>query len=187
MNYPKNNDVTELIVMLAKLYKPWNYLEIGTQRGYTFCKVAPYVERAWAVDIHIEGKVFRSAYDCFETTSDRFFKTHAQSVCLSHGLFDMVFIDGLHTSRQVVKDVINALKYIVVGTGLILVHDTYPITKRLEGPDRCWDAWKAIHELKLTHGTKLFEMITLPGPYYGLTLIRRVTENAHFGIERLDV
>jgi predicted O-methyltransferase YrrM len=180
MNYPKQNDVTELIVCLAKLYKPRRYLEIGTQRGYTFCKVAPLVEEAHAVDPVIQRAV-RAVPNAVlhECTSDEYFESLNY-----YAEFDMIFVDGVHTQEQVFNDVFHAYVRVVVGTGLVLVHDTFPITRRLERSDRCGSAWKGVDEFRESFCCMSAEVLTLPGPYYGLSIIRRRSPSDHFGFER---
>ena len=53
-------------------------------------------------------------------TSDEYFCDHDER-------FDMIFIDGDHTGRQVKKDITNALKVLNSG-GFILLHDMNPPT-----------------------------------------------------------
>ena len=182
MDYPKNNDVTSLILELVRLYKPKLYMEIGTQKGYTFCKVAPLVNKAVAVDTKIYPAVRLAGVNvlCWEETSDMFFAR--LDICPENQL-DMVFIDGCHDAIQVCSDVVNSIKHVTPGTGLILVHDTYPVDSRLEKPDRCGGAWKAIKQLKVSKYAPELEILTLPGPYYGLTIIRKVSVYKHFGVD----
>ena len=51
-------------------------------------------------------------------TSDEFFQTNIES-------FDLVFIDGLHETSQVDRDIDNSLKFLNKN-GLILLHDCLP-------------------------------------------------------------
>ena len=74
-------------------------------------------------------------------TSDEFFKKNRQN-------FDIIFLDGLHTYEQTIKDIDNGLRFLNTN-GVILVHDCLPkkiwnqIVPRLYGH---WngDVWKAI-------------------------------------------
>lgn len=128
------------------------YLEIGVEAGVTFNEVnAP---EKTAVDPH-----FKVARDLlrgvsFETTSDAFFDDNPGAV------FDLIFIDGLHTFEQSLRDFIRSLSRISEN-GLILIDDCYPSDylaslrdyslcqkgKSFEGsPDRNWmgDVYKTI-------------------------------------------
>ena len=76
-------------------------------------------------------------------TSDDFFKQNKE-------VFDVIFIDGLHWSEQVYRDVINALDVLSDG-GVIVCHDMcppdedhqlypQPVTQANWTGD-CWKAW----------------------------------------------
>ena len=47
-------------------------------------------------------------------TSDKFFKDNEK--------FDIIFIDGLHTFEQTIKDIDNSIKFLR-DKGVILIHD----------------------------------------------------------------
>ena len=74
-------------------------------------------------------------------TSDEYFKK-------SKDKFDLIFLDGLHTYEQTIKDINNSLNFIN-DNGLIIIHDCLPkkiwnqIVPRMYGH---WngDVWKAI-------------------------------------------
>lgn len=60
----------------------------------------------------------------FEETSDDFFlkrEDHLKKV----KQLDVMLIDGLHTYRASLKDVLNSLKYLNE-KGMIVMHDCYP-------------------------------------------------------------
>ena len=74
-------------------------------------------------------------------TSDKFFRDNKKK-------FDMIFLDGLHTYEQTIKDINNSLEFIS-DKGVIIIHDCLPkkiwnqIVPRVYGH---WngDVWKAI-------------------------------------------
>ena len=74
-------------------------------------------------------------------TSDEFFKNNKL-------FFDLIFLDGLHTYEQTIKDIDNSLNHLKKN-GLIVIHDCLPkkiwnqIVPRMYGH---WngDVWKAI-------------------------------------------
>ena len=74
-------------------------------------------------------------------TSDEFFKNNKKN-------FDIIFLDGLHTYEQTIKDIDNSLNYLKE-KGVIIIHDCLPkkiwnqIVPRVYGH---WngDVWKAI-------------------------------------------
>lgn len=92
-----------------------------------------------------------------EIPSDNFFETNEQ-------MFDLIFIDGLHTWQQLLIDIENSLKFISPN-GLILMHDCLPLTKwealpaksyedfKQSKPDDvsplwCGDGWKVLFDIK---------------------------------------
>ena len=66
--------------------------------------------------------------------------------------FDLIFIDGLHTYKQVKKDIKNSLDCISE-KGFILIHDCFPLSyydQAVPRAQRKWngDVWKAIIEFR---------------------------------------
>jgi hypothetical protein len=112
------------------------YLEIGVQDYNSNC-ARINVEHKFAVDPFPRGKCD------FVGTSDSYFNYISDDV-----KFDLIFIDGLHHSDQVVKDIDNSLKHLNEG-GTIVVHDCLPENfsnqvKIDHGGEWTGDVWKAI-------------------------------------------
>jgi SAM-dependent methyltransferase len=59
----------------------------------------------------------------YQMTSDEFFANPPKEI-LEKGL-DIVFVDGLHTYEQSLRDVENALRYLS-NNGIIVIHDCLP-------------------------------------------------------------
>ena len=122
---------TDLIKNIIKLKKYKNYLEIGCDNDENFSKIN--IEKKIGVDPFKGGTI--------RETSDEFFKKNKEN-------FDIIFLDGLHTYEQTIKDINNALNFLN-SDGVILVHDCLPkkiwnqIVPRIYGH---WngDVWKAI-------------------------------------------
>lgn len=139
------------------------YLELGVASGASFSRVAPLFECAVGVDCvdipqHLPGIHV-------ESSTDEFFKSTA--LCD----VDLVFIDACHEKRQVLRDVKNALRVIRPGTGIIVIHDTYPPDEGYQSPELCWDAWRAAEVLRRSARRMGVELMTLPLGC-GLTLLR---------------
>lgn len=134
-----------------------SYLEIGYYKGWSFDQVN--CKNKIAVDPNPskfpeqeEIQYGRTILNLKKTgieklvksTSDEFFKKNKDK-------FDIVFIDGLHESKQVQKDILNSLAILNEG-GVILLHDCNPPTEAhtLNGVDGCWngDVYKAIMTFK---------------------------------------
>lgn len=153
-----------------------NYLEIGVCTGASFIPLR--AARKWGVDpdhylswkrinkyrlfslLHIRHEAV------FRETSDQFFERH-ERLLRTHGL-DVGFVDGLHTYRQALRDILNCLEYLNAN-GLVLVHDCNPenelaatpaadiselMAMNIEGWNGVWsgDVWKAIVHLRSLRG-----------------------------------
>ena len=135
-NYPSRIDIIKKIIKREN-YK--SYLEIGCDNDENFSQIN-LIDKV-GVD-PLKGGTLRM-------TSDEFFLENKRN-------FDIIFLDGLHTYEQTIKDVLNSLK-ILNKKGVILIHDCLPkkiwnqIVPRMYGH---WngDVWKAIvHARTLEH------------------------------------
>lgn len=101
------NHSARRINYLAAALKASNYLEIGVAKGRTFFGVN--VERKVAVDPKFQFDVINHGSDSsrfFEVVSDRYFVEHA-----GVERFDIIFLDGLHTFEQTLRDFCNSLSF----------------------------------------------------------------------------
>lgn len=127
-NYPSR---IEIIKKIIKNNNFKSYLEIGCDNDENFSQIS--IDKKIGVD-PLKGGTLRM-------TSDEFFSDNKIS-------FDIIFLDGLHTYEQTIKDIKNSLKFLNEN-GVILVHDCLPkkiwnqIVPRMYGH---WngDVWKAI-------------------------------------------
>lgn len=124
---------SDLINYLVSLYNYKSYLEIGVDTGSNF-------ER---VDCHYKvGVDPAKKYDklTHNITSDEFFSMNTEK-------FDIIFIDGLHLSEQVIIDIKNSLE-VLNDKGTIVMHDCLPVCEEAQFRERTqshWngDVWKA--------------------------------------------
>lgn len=112
-----------------------NYLEIGCDQNELFTEVL--IKNKIGVDPYNGGT--------HRMTSDNFFDLNKEK-------FDLIFIDGLHTYEQSLKDIQNALN-VIKENGFILVHDCFPLTyfdQAVPRAQRKWNGhvWKAITEMR---------------------------------------
>lgn len=108
---------------------PRNYLEIGTHRG---ASVSTMTCDAICIDpnLKVEGNATgsRKRTMFFQMPSDEFFRAHDPRALL--GPIDLAFLDGLHLSEALLRDLINAERHSHSGT-LTLLHDCLPINNRM--------------------------------------------------------
>jgi len=123
---------------LIKSNKYKTYLEIGVDLGNTHKGIV--CERKVSVD---PSKKYTDLM--FQETSDDFFAHNKET-------FDLIFIDGLHVSDQVIKDFYNSLVILNEG-GTIVMHDLIPAKESDQTRERTavqWmgDVWKAWIQLR---------------------------------------
>jgi predicted O-methyltransferase YrrM len=126
----------ELLQWLADRPGCRRYLEIGCNRDKVFR----------ALDIESKVGVDPRRGGTHRMTSDAFFSQSTE-------LFDLVFVDGLHEARQVLRDLGNALAALAPG-GVIVLHDCNPRTEEAQRVPPAgrgeWngDVWKAVVHLR---------------------------------------
>jgi hypothetical protein len=130
---------TELIQILINKINATKYLEIGMGPGLNFKEIV--------CDYKICVDPYPTVPVTHEMTSDDFFEQNKED-------FDVIFIDGLHWSEQVYKDITNSLK-ILNENGYIICHDMNPHSEIIQRypqfiPESEWtgDCWKSWVRLK---------------------------------------
>jgi hypothetical protein len=146
----------DLINQLIKKFGFKNYLEIGVSDP-SECFDNVICENKMGVDPGLE---FTDNPVKYPMTSDNFFlQLENGKLDLDPGFrWDIIFIDGLHISTQVMRDVINSL-YHLNPNGYILLHDCNPETYfmqredyYIDGVQHPWNGtvWKVIYNLRAT-------------------------------------
>jgi hypothetical protein len=64
--------------------------------------------------------------------------------------------------------------------GLIILHDTLPANEELLKPEYCCTAWEAAREIRINPKYAGFEILTFPGNWVGLSLIRRSSKQLYW-------
>ena len=133
---------TDLLNHLAEKYNLQRYLEIGVQvpelnfdkiRCRSKLSVDPD-PTARAIFTGTSDKFFSSWFSAMKRGPEIYFteeqRRRAQEDidkgCGFDEIFDLIFIDGLHTAEQVKKDFENALK-VLSPNGFIVLHDCNPL------------------------------------------------------------
>jgi hypothetical protein len=125
-------DIIQNLIIKSNCKK---YLEIGMGPGLNFASIK--CEYKICVDPNPTVPVTH------RMTSDEFFSQNQEK-------FDIIFIDGLHWSEQVYKDIVNSLKFLT-DEGYIICHDMNPASEFVqrypqpkvesEWTGDCWKAW----------------------------------------------
>ena len=138
----------QFINKLIKKYKYQRYLEIGHDKGLNFgrvrCRDKASVDPGFPPYDYVKPT--------YKMTSDQFFEQ------IAPGLYkwDIIFIDGLHESHQVDKDIENSLRSLTPN-GSIVIHDCNPqdeIRQRVPRESRQWngDVWKSVAKYRSQGG-----------------------------------
>ena len=157
----------DIINYLIKKYNYKTYLEIGVQNGISFRAIELPIENKIGVDPDLFSKA------TIHLPSDEFFKENKKT-------FDIIFIDGLHETNQVDKDIINALDCLNKD-GIIVLHDCNPIKEEHQAVPRVskhWngDVWKSIVKFQLKN---VAYSVCVVDTDEGIGLIKRL-ENGEF-------
>lgn len=172
--------------------KAKTYLEVGVAGGDIFLKIR--AKNKIAVDpkfmiskkrkIRSILKYFPNIFNkYYEVTSDDFFKTNLSIFTYD---LDVVFIDGLHTYNQSLKDAQNCLRFLKED-GIIIMHDCNPPFASAAYPAMSWehaeslqlagwtgawcgDVWKTIAYLRSTQSNLRICVLDFD---YGLGIITK--------------
>ncbi len=180
----ERKDVIQLIIDKLSARK---YLEIGVFDGRCFMEIrAPYktavdpdMKITFRYKLHAIRKRPENLRNKYKhTTSDIFFNEIIRSN--KKTVFDVVFIDGLHTYQQTFFDIIHTLQHIHLHSALVL-HDINPETEALALPAAsrsaarsvhkeksfwCGDSWKSFHHfIQLNKRLDQFDLFTLNCDY----------------------
>ncbi len=111
---------------LLSLYEEPRYLEIGIAKGETFHNVKATLKVAvdpkFGFD-HVEAQRTNPGTTYHEVTSDVYFGKYIEAT----ETFDVIYLDGLHTFEQTLRDLNNALEHLEP-RGVILIDDVRPHT-----------------------------------------------------------
>lgn len=157
---------TDIINALIEKRGFKRYLEIGVDTGANFraIKLPP------SAKVGVDPK---GGEGVMQMTSDQFFHLYGDKE-----KFDIVFIDGLHHSEQVYRDIVNSLKCLNDG-GVIVCHDMNPNTEKMQVVPQCqgeWtgDCWKAWTRLRSIAGGLYMYVVDTD---YGCGIIQRGSQH----------
>jgi len=197
-----------VIQEVIKKIRAKRYLEIGVRDGECFLRIrAP---KKIAVDPHLAispkkkrkytVKNLSNLFNQYvETSSDEFFSSN-RGLLTARGL-DVVFIDGLHTYSQSLKDVQHALQYLH-DDGVIIMHDCNPRSEAAAYPAQSYqhaermdipgftgewngDVWKTIVYLR-SHRKDLDVFVLDCDQGLGVIVKRKPDSGLHYSGEEID-
>jgi len=171
----------ELInILLGEVGGGGRYLEIGVQTGITYAYVEakvkvgvdpmPMLGYNMVFLLNIWGRRNEREWYLVPDTSDVFFKDGFKVAEIPKE-YEVIFVDGLHEYRQVLRDIRNSMEHLVDG-GYILIHDTAPdsakkASGKAEEGDWNGTVYQAIYDLHIS-GAKYY---TVEGMPEGMTIL----------------
>ena len=153
---------TDMIVQIVKSINCKNYLELGVYDGATLEKVSTVVPRVIGVDI-IDFRKNKNIGEFHQTTTQNFLNNFNEIV-------DVIFIDADHSFEAVKLDFKASLKNLNE-FGIIILHDTDPISEKYIAREHCEDSYKIIDWLKTEYPD--MDVFTFPISEAGLTSVKR--------------
>jgi predicted O-methyltransferase YrrM len=153
---------TDMIVQIVKSINCKNYLELGVYDGSTFEKVSEVVPRVIGVDI-IDFRRNKNIGEFHQTSTQDFLNNFNEIV-------DVIFIDADHAFEAVKLDFKASLKNLNE-FGVIILHDTDPISEKYITREHCEDSYKMIDWIKTEYPE--MDIFTFPISEAGLTIVKR--------------
>jgi predicted O-methyltransferase YrrM len=153
---------SDLIIQLVKSVNCKTYLELGIYDGSTLSRVGQIVPRVIGVDIK-DLRIDKNIGEFHLSTTQDFLNNFKEKV-------DIIFIDADHSFESVKNDFESSLK-ILNEFGIIILHDTDPISEKYLDKGYCGDSYKMIDWLKTEHPE--MDVLTLPVSEAGFTIIKR--------------
>jgi len=131
---PRQNDPkktvmnrTKVIQSIINKINAKTYLEIGVAKGVNFIRINASKKIGVDPKFKLPEEYLRKQNESYyEIKSDEFFRGYKK--LLGELALDVVFIDGLHTYEQSLKDVNNSLEHLSEN-GIIIMHDCNPKSK----------------------------------------------------------
>jgi glycosyltransferase involved in cell wall biosynthesis len=154
-----------IINALIQRYKFRSYLEIGVRDGFCYKQIE--CEDKTGVDPDSNFPVE------FQVDSDTYFRELHPST-----KFDFIFIDGLHTRDQLIRDIESSVNHLNEG-GIILVHDCNPLLESHQAEtqiNRHWlgTTWKGWVHLRATRSDLDMKVIDTD---FGVGIIRKGSQD----------
>jgi predicted O-methyltransferase YrrM len=153
---------TDMIVQIVKSVNCKNYLELGVYDGATLEKVSKVVPRVIGVDI-VDFRKDKTIGEFHQTSTQNFLNNFNEIV-------DVIFIDADHSFEAVKLDFKASLKNLNE-FGIIILHDTDPISEKYISREHCEDSYKIIDWIKAEYPD--MDVFTFPISEAGLTVVKR--------------
>lgn len=168
---------SDVVNQLLQLFNEPRYLEIGVNRGETFfairAKEKIAVDPVFLFDVAAAREADKSA-SFYEVTSDAYFS----DVIDPSEKFDVIYLDGLHTFEQTLRDLTNAMRYLTP-KGVVLIDDVVPTNYHASLP-RQSDAMRvkaAVHSEDNSWMGDTYKLVFFIHTFFPSLNYRTITDN----------
>ena len=158
---------SSIIEKIAKEMNPCLYVEIGIFACETFNLVSKHCENAIGVDISSASSKYIKGNNTKFIEGTRI--NLIEELRSNSNKIDLVFIDGNHSKLEVISD-FEAVEPFLSFNGLVILHDTWPLTKEQTQVQYCHDAWEVVEILRKKFSQ--YSFVTLP-IHPGMTFIQK--------------
>jgi hypothetical protein len=112
---------SSVVQQILDLFENPSYLEVGVDQGDTFRFIIAAHKVAVDPNFKFALPPNTSAVEYHPVTSDEYFASR----CPALKCFDVVYLDGLHTFEQTLRDMLNAVLRLKSG-GIVIIDDVLP-------------------------------------------------------------
>ena len=164
----------ELIPLIARHLNPSVYVELGI--GYAGSSLLSNMIQSlpnaeiWGIDIVDMTEQFAGRNANIFTGNTVEFAQYWQDHQTGRTI-DLIFIDADHSCEAVLFDVEDFFPHLTPDTGVMILHDTWPVAEDWTGPDKSGTAHRVVKILRAEYANEM-EIFTLP-IHHGLTFIRK--------------
>jgi Methyltransferase domain len=168
----------EVINKLGEFFpKSLAYLEIGVDEGTTFFAVKARTKVA--VDPRFkfpitEAKSKEPAGEFHEVTSDLYFS----DIATERTRFDIIYLDGLHTCEQTLRDFTNSLQFLAED-GIVVIDDVIPNSYHASLPDPriAYKVRDFVHNSDDSWMGDVYKLVFFIESYFPSCQLRTVSDN----------
>jgi hypothetical protein len=146
----------QVVQTYLDLWDQPRYLEVGVYQGETFHAVKAAHKVAVDPRFRIKDSEREATSEYHEVTSDKYF----DDLDVHAAPFDVIYLDGLHTFEQTLRDLMNAVDFLQPD-GVVVIDDVRPNSYSSSLPDinETYAVRRAVHDRDLNWMGDVFRLV----------------------------